>query len=306
MSVLPPSLARPALSDNAIGALWMLASAVCFTVMAACLKLLAQAGYSEGQMVFARCAAGLVAIIPFVLRAGAGGLKVARPRVVLLRSLYSTLGFFAGFYSFAHLPLADAQAITFTRVLFVVILAAWLLKEPVAWRRWTAVGVGFAGAVIMLRPEASGIGLAALLGLVSAFLFGLAIVTVKDLTRDHSTLALVFYTNAFTTIAGLPFAFIGPGWIMPTLPDFALLMLLGFSGIGAQSAYVRALSRGDASLMGLIDYARLPLAIVMGLFLFQELPDPLAMLGAGVVIGSTVYITWRESRLQAKPPPEGG
>jgi drug/metabolite transporter (DMT)-like permease len=296
-----PLFAGRSLSPNAVGALWMLASAACFTAMAASLKMLADEGYSESQMVFARCAAGFVAILPFTLRMGQSALKVSRPAPLFWRCVYSTLGFFAGFYAFARLPLADAQAITFTRVLFIVVFAAWLLKEQVAWRRWTAVGVGFAGVLLMLRPEASGIGVPELAAVISALFFALAIVTVKDLTRDHSTVTLVLYTNAFTTIVGLPFAF--GGWIMPDLTGWILLALLGLTGVGAQSCFVRALSTGEASLMGLIDYVRLPLAIAAGFFLFHELPDVFSLAGAGVIIGSTLYITWRESRLKRAEAP---
>jgi drug/metabolite transporter (DMT)-like permease len=304
MSLLNPqrALARllPAvLGPNAVGALWMLISAACFTAMAACLKLLADQGYSESQMVFARCAAGFAAILPFALRMGSGAWTVARPRPLFFRCFYSTLGFFAGFYAFAHMPLADAQAITFSRVLFIVVFAAWILKEQVQWRRWTAVGVGFAGVLMMLRPEGAAFGWPAIAAVISALFFALAIITVKDLTRDHSTLTLVLYTNAFTTAFGLPFVFAGD-WIVPDLAGWCLLILLGLTGVGAQSCYVRALSTGEASMMGLIDYVRLPMAIAMGFFLFQEVPDVLGLAGAAVIIGSTLYITWRESRL--KPP----
>jgi putative aminopeptidase FrvX/uncharacterized membrane protein len=119
--------------------------------------------YPESQMVFARCAAGLVAIAPFVLTAGRGTLKISRPWPVLVRCAFSTIGFFAGFYAFAHLPLAQAQAISFSRVLFIVILAAWFLREKIAWRRWTAVAVGFIGVIVMARPTSASFDLATLL-----------------------------------------------------------------------------------------------------------------------------------------------
>jgi drug/metabolite transporter (DMT)-like permease len=289
-----------ALSPNARGALWMLGSALSFTVMAACLKLLAMKHYPESQMVFARCAAGLAAIAPFVLTAGRGTLKISRPWPVLVRCAFSTIGFFAGFYAFAHLPLAQAQAISFSRVLFIVILAAWFLREKIAWRRWTAVAVGFIGVIVMARPTSASFDLATLLAVASAFFFAVAIVTVKDLTRDHSTLALVVYTNAFTTIAGLPFAFLA--WRSPTLMDAGLFLLLGFSGVAAQSCYVRALRDGEASVVGMVDYARLPLAALMGFILFHEAPDVATLIGAVIIIAATGYITWRESRIGAAKP----
>jgi drug/metabolite transporter (DMT)-like permease len=286
-----------AVTGAARGMLWMLGSALCFTVMGACLKALAAAKFSESQMVFARCAAGFLVILPFALSAGQQALKITRPRAVFMRGLYSTIGFFAGFYAFAHMPFADAQAISFARVLFVVVFAVWLLKEKVGWRRWAAVGVGFVGVVIMARPGFSGVDIATLAALISALFFGLAIVTVKDLTKDHTTFTLVLYTNAFTTVAGLPFAFFG--WTTPDLWHGFLFVVLGITGVGAQSCYVRALSWGDASLVGLVDYIRLPLAIMVGFWLFAESPDAFALGGALIIIGSTVYITWREARMKA-------
>ena len=297
--VLSRTSSVKAYSPNAIGALWMLASAACFTGMAVCLKLLARADYPDSQMVFFRCAAGLAAILPFFLRAPRSAWAVKRPGKLFLRCALSTLGFFAGFYSFARMPLADAQAISFSRVLFITVFAVWLLKEQVGARRWTAVAIGFVGVILMLQPHGnSPLGLAALAQLASAVLFGFTIVTVKDLTRDHSTLGLVFYTNAFTTVAGLPFAFLA--WKQPDLLSLALFLGMGFMGVAAQSCYVRALSTGEASLLGLIDYVRLPLAILAGFILFHETPDLRVIAGAAVIIASTVYITWRETRL-ARP-----
>ena len=289
------------LTPNARGALWMLASAVSFTGMAVCLKLLATRGFPESQMVFARCAAGFLALAPFLLTASRASLRIARPGPLLIRCTFSTIGFFAGFYAFAHLPLAQAQAISFSRVLFIVVLAVWMLKERVAWRRWTAVAVGFIGVLVMVRPTSASLDLAALMAVASAFFFAVAIVTVKDLTRDHSTFALVLYTNAFTTIAGLPFAFMG--WTTPSLGEAALLALLGFTGVAAQSCYVRALSYGEASVVGLVDYVRLPLAAIAGFALFAEAPDFATVAGAAIIIGATAYITWRESRVAAERAP---
>jgi drug/metabolite transporter (DMT)-like permease len=277
--------------------LWMLGSALCFTIMATCLKLLSEAKFPESQMVFARCAAGFLVILPFALSAGRAALIIRRPVQVFLRGLYSTIGFFAGFYAFAHMPLADAQAISFARVLFVVLFAIWLLKEQVGWRRWSAVGVGFIGVILMLKPGSAALDFATLCALASAVFFGLAIVTVKDLTKDHSTFTLVLYTNAFTTLAGLPFAFFG--WSTPDLWHTFLFVVLGVTGVGAQSCYVRALSYGDASLVGLVDYVRLPLALAIGYWLFAEQPDAMTLAGAAIIISSTVYITWREARSKA-------
>lgn len=301
------AVAAAPLSGNARGVLWMLGSAVCFTAMSVLLKVLAVRGYPESEMVFFRAGAGFIVLLPVALTGGASRWVVKRPVQVFWRCLFSTLGFFASFYAFAHLPLAQAQAISFSRTLFVVALAAFLLRETVGWRRWTAVAIGFVGVLLMTRPGEASLSLAMLAALLAAFLFGLAIVTVKDLTRDHNTLSLVLWTNAFTTLAGLPFAL--GAWVTPSPFDFLLLLGLGVAGVAAQSCYVRALSTGDASLLGLVDYVRLPLAVLMGLLLFREVPDHMTLIGAAVVVGSTLYISWRESvrgarQRAAEPAPQ--
>jgi drug/metabolite transporter (DMT)-like permease len=292
-------LSLTGLSPNATGAVWMLGSVLAFALMAVLIKLLGP-DVGVGMLIFWRSVAGVAAVLPFALRAGPDVWKTPRPGRLLLRSAYGTVGFFAGFYALMHLPLADSQALSFSRTLFITILAVFLLKEKVAWRRWTAVAIGFVGIGLMTKPGAA-LEPATIAALVSALAFAFALVTVKDLTRDHKPLTLVIYANLFTTLAGFPFLFLDP--MMPSLPQLALLLAMGLAGVIAQSCYVRALSTGDASLMGLIDYVRLPIMALAGWLIFSETPDRLAMVGAAIVIVSTVYITVREARVDAARPP---
>lgn len=280
----------------------MLASAVAFTGMAVFLRLLADRDYPESQMVFVRCAAGLVMLAPVVMSKGWSVWRAARPWVLLRRCAYSGVALFANFYAFANMDIAGAQALSFTRVLFVTILAAWLLSEVVGWRRWSAIGVGFIGVLVMLRPGGEPLSLAAFGALASSFLTALSVITIKDLMRDHSVMTQVLWLNLVTTVLGLPFAFMA--WVTPTPFDVALFLGLGFCGVVAQSCYVRALGNGDASVMAMMDYTRLPLMLVAGLLVFGQAPDVWALAGAGIVIAATLYITLREAQLaKAKPPP---
>jgi drug/metabolite transporter (DMT)-like permease len=280
------------LGGNALGALWMLGSAVSFTVMAVLTKALGQ-DVSVAMLIFWRSLAGVVASLPFLVAGGARTLKLARPGKVAQRAMWSTAGFFLSFWALANMPLANNVALSFTRTLFITVLAVFILKETVAWRRWCAVGVGFVGVLMMARPGA-GLDIHALAALGAASAFAVAIVTVKDLTRDHSPVQLVVSVNLVTTLAGLPFLLLDPQ--LPTPGQTGLLIAMGFAGVAAQSCYIRALSTGDASLMGLIDYVRLPLSAVAGFLVFAEIPDGWTVAGAAVVIVSTVYITLRETR----------
>jgi drug/metabolite transporter (DMT)-like permease len=273
----------------------MLGSACGFVVMAVLAKGLSDQT-SVAMLIFWRSLAGVGATLPFALFAGAAVWKSARPGKLFLRSSYGTVGFFAGFYALVHLPLADSQALSFSRTLFMTVLAVIILKEKVAWRRWSAVAIGFIGILLMTKPG-SGMSVASIAAIVSALAFAFALVTVKDLSRDHGPLTLVIYGNIFTTLAGLPFLILDPR--LPDLPTIGLLLAMGVSGVAAQSCYVRGLSIGDTSLMGLIDYIRLPLVALAGFWFFDEVPDKLAMIGATIVIASTIYISLREA--SAKP-----
>jgi drug/metabolite transporter (DMT)-like permease len=293
-----------ALSTNMQGVLWMLGSALAFTVMTSCIKELAHRDYSESQMVFFRCAAGLILLAPVILRAGRNAWATPRPWPMARRCVGSAIGLLLGFYAFANMPLASAQSLSFARTLFVVVLAILLLKEKVGVWRQGALIVGFVGVLVMLRPSEMQFSVAALASLASALLMAYSVVTVKDLTRDHSTLTLVIWMNAATTVIGLPFAFFG--WRTPGLEDGLIFALLAVSGVIAQTFFTRGMAAGDASLMALMDYVRLPLAALAGLWVFHEVLDEWTLLGAAIVMASTVFITVREARLakrRASPPP---
>jgi drug/metabolite transporter (DMT)-like permease len=272
----------------------MVGSALGFVVMAVLAKGLS-GQTSVAMLIFWRSLAGVAATLPFAVFAGTQVWKTPRLGKLFLRSSYGTIGFFMGFYALVHLPLADSQALSFARTLFMTVLAVIILKEKVAWRRWTAVGIGFVGILLMTKPGAS-MNLASVSAIVSALAFAFALITVKDLTRDHSPLTLVIYGNIFTTLAGLPFLILDPR--LPDLRTIGLLLAMGVAGVIAQSCYVRGLSTGEASLMGLIDYIRLPLVALAGFWFFDEVPDTLAMVGAVIVIVSTAYITLRDVGLK--------
>jgi drug/metabolite transporter (DMT)-like permease len=274
--------------------------------MAACIKLLALRDYSESQMLFFRCAAGVALLAPVLLRSGLSVMATPRPWAMARRCIGSAFGVMLGFYAFAHMPLATAQSLSFARSLFVVVLAMLMLREKVGPWRQGALVVGLVGVIIMLRPADMALDIAALASLGSAALLAYTIVTVKDLSRDHSTLSLVLWMNLVTTIVALPLAFLA--WRAPNWIDAAIFALLAVAGVFAQTFFTRGLAAGEASLMALMDYVRLPLAALAGLVVFQELLDVWTVLGAFIVISSTIFITLREAMLEKRraPPPAPG
>jgi drug/metabolite transporter (DMT)-like permease len=288
------------LHRNSRGTLWMLASAASFTLMTMLIKFLGE-DYPAPLQTFYRNAASLVVMLPLVARNPRQAFRTTRPGLLLFRATAGTVGMILGFYAYQKMPLADANALSFTRTLWLVPLAAFVLKEPVGPRRIAATLVGFLGALLMLQPStASGFGLPAAAALSSALLIALTVTGMKVMTRDHTTLALMAWSSVLGFVLTIPGALIT--WRTPTLPDLGLLSALGILGLVNQACYIKGMSEGDAMVMAPIDYTRLVFAIILGYALFREVPDRVTMAGAGIIIVSTLYISWREAQLGKSEP----
>lgn len=285
--------------------LWMLASGALFTAHVALGKFLSN-NYEPGLLAFFRSIIALVWVAPFLMRMKLSQFKTDHMGLIITRSLFGTAGFLLAFYSYSAefgIPLSQFNAISFSRSLFIVILAATLLKETVGPRRWIATAIGFIGVIVMVRPS-SGIELGSVLALGSALCFGGAIILVKTLSRFHSPLVLLTYANLLSAVLTLPVAIVQ--WKTPdNFQDISLIALMALAGVLAQSCYITGMSKGDASFLSTIDYLRLPMTAMVDWLIFQEFPGPLIWLGAAIIVGSTLYITIREaaSPKPAAPPP---
>ena len=283
------------LAPNTRGAAWMLLSAVLFTAMAVLIKFLGH-GYPAALQTFYRQAAGFVILLPLIVRRP-GVFQTTRPGILLFRATAGTIGLILSFYAFAAMPLAQANALSFTRTLWLVPLAAFVVREHVGLPRVAAALVGFVGVLVMIGPElAHGlqIGWPAAAMLASSFLFALTVTGMKVMTRDHSPSTLLVWSAALGALFALPGAFFA--WRWPTPVDLGLLTAMGAIGTLNQYCYVKGMSIGDAGAMAPIDYTRLVFAALAGFVLFGEVPTVWTAIGAAVVVASTLYITWREQR----------
>ncbi|WP_374575462.1 DMT family transporter [Phenylobacterium sp.] len=279
----------------------MLASAVGFTVMTTLIKYLG-ADYSAALQTFYRQVAGFVVLMPFILARGRGAFHTTRPGILIFRASAGTLGMILSFYAFQKMPLADANALSFTRTLWLVPLAAFVVREHVGPLRIGAAVVGFLGVLLMIRPGAGGsfaIGLPAGAMLASSFLFALTVTGMKVMTRDHSPMVLLVWSATLGLFFALPGAFLD--WRWPAPVDLVLLCLMGVMGTITQGCYIKGMSIGDAGAMAPIDYIRLVFTTAAGFFLFHEVPGAWTLAGAGVVVVSTLFITWREQQLARRP-----
>ena len=284
-----------------VGIALKIAATLAFSLMAAIARWLGDA-YPLGQVVFFRASFALVpiAVLMFVNRTSFRELKTERPLSHLLRSMAGVCAMFSYFAALTYLPLADVTAIGFASPLFVVALAALVLGEHVHVYRWSAVAVGFVGVLIMVSPHL-GMGNAnsPVFGLVFAFAAAIfsafAMIAIRRMTSTESATAIALYfqlTCATVSLMTLPFA-----WVTPDRNGLLLLMLMGVLGGFGQLFMTNSYRFAQASLIANFDYVAMIWAILLGWILFSELPAPAVYLGSAIVIGSGVFIAWRERQL---------
>jgi len=297
---------------KAIG--FKLISALLFAAMSALVRQLGDVA-PVGQMVFFRSA---FAILPVVVIYAIRGelltaVRTGRPFGQLGRGLLSVGGMFTNFSALTRLPLADATAISFASPLITVALAAIILKERVRIYRWSAVLVGFAGVIVMLVPHfdfgsyaAAGVASAAAVGsvfaLTSAVCNAGTVIQTRRLTQSETTSSIVFYFSAVCAIAGaltLPFA-----WHSPTGSELIALISLGVLGGVAHIFLTESYRHATASVVAPFDYSAMLWALLLGYWLFGELPSALVYVGAAIVAGAGLYVIWRERELGLQRPDE--
>jgi drug/metabolite transporter (DMT)-like permease len=289
MKPSPPAAAHTAVAGIGL----MLAGIGLFSINDALGKWLL-ATYSVGELLLIRSVAAMILLAPFVRRAGIAAITGApRPPLQIVRIILSTLEVAMFFWAVSYLPLADTVTFYLAGPVYVTALSVVLLGEKVGWRRWTAVLVGFAGVVLALRPSAASFTLPALIALTGSVFFAFLMIVTRHL-RDTSNTVLVGGQIAGTLIFGAlaaPFA-----WVTPSPRDFALLSLFGVLSIIALACVNRSLKQAPASVVVPYQYTIIVWAIVLGYAVFGDVPDPLTLAGAGIIIAAGLYIFWREQR----------
>ncbi|TDL79523.1 DMT family transporter [Palleronia sediminis] len=236
----------------------------------------------------------------------ARGLPLAAPAfrhpLVLTRNGAEIVATLSYVTALGLVPLSLNTAILQATPLFVTMGAALWLRETVGWRRWTAVGVGLAGVLVMLRPGLEGFRPPALLAAFAALMLAVRDVASRRIPPEIPSLQLSFWAYLSLTPAAMVLLVLGPGPVAGDAP--AWIATAGAVGIGvfAYSLLVGATRIGDVATVIPFRYSRLLFAMVLGVVLLGERPDLLTLLGAGLVVGSGLYALWRERRLRRGLP----
>lgn len=292
--VSPACPSRAGLSPAALGILLMLAGMFLFSLNDAIGKWLV-ATYSVGQVLLIRSAAALLVLLPFLCRRDLRMLlAVERPGLQAARVAFSTGEVFCFYLAVTHLPLADVMTFWMAAPLCVAAAAPLLLGERVGLIRWVATAAGFAGVLIALGPFGAGMGarwpvLAALLGMAC---FAAMVLTGRQLRRTPDT-TLVFWQICGALLAGL----LSVPWVRvtPTLPDLALLGLLGVVAMLAHVCVNRALKLAPANIVAPFQYTLLPWAVLLGWLFFGDMPRLAMLLGASIIVVAGLLIVLRGS-----------
>lgn len=244
-------------------------------------------------IVFYRALFGLLFLSPYIMRHGFVALRTDKYGLYLARGLAAFTGLSCFFFAASLIPLADVTAISFTRPIFGTIAAVIFLGEVAHGRRWSAIFVGFAGAMIVIRPGFQEINPGVLFVFGSVAAQTVNAVVVKRLATTEPPDAIAIYQGVvFGPMALVAALFV---WRLPTLADFAWLVGIGFLGAITQRAMPRAYAAADATVVISLDFLRLPVAALIGFVFFAEVPVVWTWLGAAVIIAATVYIVHRES-----------
>ena len=225
-----------------------------------------------------------------------------------LRAALITLAMICFVATLAVMEVADAVAIFFVEPIILTILASIFLGETIGWRRYTACAVGFLGAMIVIRPSFEDVGLISVLPVITAFCVAVFALMTRALAQRENPWAMQFQMSLWgVPICGLLLLvgdWTGVAFMAPSMPDLTVsfwLVAIGFfaalSGILATYAYRLA----AASVLAPLQYFEIVSATLFGWLVFRDFPDPVKWLGIGIIVGSGLYIIWRERRVASRP-----
>ncbi len=276
-----------------LGILLCLGALFMFSSQDAVTKVLIR-DYDAAQFVMLRF--WVFAIFATMLAARRTGLKSAimakRPVLQICRSLLliAEIALFAT--GLRYLGLADMHATFATFPLMATAMAPFVLGEQVGWRRWSAVGVGFVGAVIIIRPGLGVFQPAVLIPLLSAFMFGLYHILTRLASQRDSAFTSLLYLGWIGALATTPFGI--TAWVPPTAEAWWFMALLSLTGLVGHVLLILALEHAPASQLQPLNYLLLVWATLMGYFLFDNLPDAATLAGSAVIVSSGLYVMFRE------------
>jgi len=230
----------------------------------------------------------------------------------LLRGICVVFANMCLFLGLAAMPIADAVAVFFVSPLVITIFSVIFLRETVGARRWAAIAVGFIGVLVIVRPGTAAFQLASLLPVAAATLYAVIHIVARKIGGTESAATMAFYIQATFIVASVIFGvtlghgnFAGSGhpslefllrpWGPVAAGDWPLFGLLGLTGVLGGFFISQAYRLSEAAFAAPFEYVAMPMAIMWGVTVFGTWPAPTAWAGIALIIGSGLYLLWRET-----------
>ena len=304
VSLLLPSLRNP--SNAATGIALMVLAMMLLPAMDIVAKLLS-ASMSSGQAAWSRFAFQALYLLP-VIAMGTHGLKIpAEWHLHGLRGVLIATATLLFFTAITSMPVADAIAIFFVEPLLLTLMSPFFLGEKIGWRRVSASLIGFVGALIIIQPGQSAFGAYAVLPLGAALCFAFYLILTRKLAQRTDPVAVQFFTGVSGFITLSLALLIGTGMgtsfltiSAPSLSQWGLMALLGAIGCVGHLLVVMAFRYHDASLLAPLQYLEIVSAVLLGWLVFRDFPTETTWLGIAIIIGSGIYVYWRERRANSR------
>ena len=288
------------LSKNQLGFLYMFLSVCAFSIMDLIVKW--SDDYPLGQVIFFRGFFGIVLYYFVIPKERIRDFYFTkRPLLHFSRCFFGLAALLSIFTSLRTLPLATEVSISFAAPIFTTIFSIFFLSERVGYFRWLAVFIGFIGILIISEPGLSSLNVYYIFPVIFVLGMSYVAISIRQLSSTEPVWLISLFFSAAITIAGLltlPF-----GWIMPSFYDLTLLSMIGFFGGVANLWLSQSYKFSEVSLVTPLKYLALVFAIVFGYLIWGEVPSGKTLIGAILVIASSIIIFRREIALKKEPTP---
>ena len=279
------------LSKNQLGFLYMFLSICAFSLMDVIVKW--SVDYPIGQVLFFRGFFGIIFYFFVIPRERLHNFyKTKRPGLHALRCIAGLIALVAIFIALRKLPLATVVSISFAAPIFTTIFSIFLLSEKVGIFRWMAVLIGFIGILVITEPGISQLNIYYLFPIIFCLGLSYVAISIRQLSSTEPVWLISFYFSLSITLLSL--LTIPQGWVMPNLKHFILLSLVGVFGGVANLWLSQSYKFSEVSLVTPLKYLALVFAIIFGYLIWDEVPTLKTLLGAFLVIISTLIIFRRE------------
>ena len=265
-------------------------SACCFAVMATCIKL-ASSELPAPQLVFLRSIIGLIIILPLVLPKGIAFIKTPVLPMHMFRGFISLCAMTCFFYAIANVGLSEATLLNASSPLFIGLLSMPILKERISTRTTVALITGFIGVAFILKPGTALFTIAALVGLCSGFFIACAKILVRYMANTEPVMRTVFYFSIFSTLySGILMIWF---WQTPSLYDLSIMGLASLCATGGQTLLTYSFTHNEAVTVAPFTYVTVLMATLIGWLGWNELPDIGSSIGAILIIGACLSLSFQ-------------